>query len=140
MGTKLRDFFLEADTSGDGLLSYDELHTIIADPAMKAYLAFLDLRPQDVETLFQLLEDGDRDIPLDKFQQGCTQLKGHARAADVVAILHKTQDLEALCHETRETCEALSHALLPAAAQGNRRPSRRVRRGRSTQRRTEVTR
>merc|ERR1711879_171632 len=46
---KLRNVFLAADTSGDGNLNYEELHSLLANNVMRAYLALLDLSVLDVD-------------------------------------------------------------------------------------------
>eukprot|EP00930_Biecheleria_cincta_P059272 TRINITY_DN45017_c0_g1_i1.p1 TRINITY_DN45017_c0_g1~~TRINITY_DN45017_c0_g1_i1.p1 ORF type:complete len:564 (-),score=85.95 TRINITY_DN45017_c0_g1_i1:167-1831(-) len=86
---KLQRIFELADTSGDGLLSREEFHVAVQDPVVASYFAVLDIEINEVEPLFELLNDGDDMVTIDEFCKGLTRLKGQARALDVVAITHE---------------------------------------------------
>merc|ERR1712048_1268895 len=117
---KLHELFLEADVSGDGVLSSDEVHNILETDKARAYFNVLELNVHEVASLFNLLDDGDGYIDIDEFITGCMRLKGSARSQDVIAILHANNKLysmflenQAEVHATRDICKELARKLLP---------------------------
>lgn len=78
---KLRDFVDAADTSGDGVMSFEEFEAIVVDERVKSYLSSLEIDASEPQSLFQLLNDEDN-ISADEFVQGAVRLKGHARSQD----------------------------------------------------------
>lgn len=86
---KLREFFEEADTSGDGFVSSGEFEAVLSNPSVKAWLHMLELEVYEVTALFNLLDDGDDKVSFEEFLQGAMRLKGNARAIDSVAIQHQ---------------------------------------------------
>merc|ERR1712232_1433898 len=91
---KLKDLFIELDTSGDGKPTIDEFETMLSDPAAKAYLSGLEVDAHEIKSLFYLLDDGDGNITHDEFINGIMRLKGQARSQDVVAMGHDMRKLE----------------------------------------------
>merc|ERR1719399_2309969 len=87
--TKLRHFFAEVDTSGDGMIDRDEFAEILEDPRMQAWLHVLELEVYEVTALFNLLDDGNGSISCDEFIGGAMRLKGNARAIDSISIMHE---------------------------------------------------
>lgn len=88
---KLRHVFVLADTDRDGFLSCKEFTESLKDPVVTSYLSIMDLEVNEVEPLFQLLDDGQGLVTIDEFVTGLTRLKGQARALDVVVISHDVQ-------------------------------------------------
>eukprot|EP00931_Biecheleriopsis_adriatica_P021773 TRINITY_DN14146_c0_g1_i2.p1 TRINITY_DN14146_c0_g1~~TRINITY_DN14146_c0_g1_i2.p1 ORF type:complete len:572 (-),score=98.23 TRINITY_DN14146_c0_g1_i2:76-1791(-) len=84
---KLREFFVEADQSGDGMVDREEFDEIMSNPRVLAFLQALELEVHETHSLFNLLEDGAGQISCDDFLQGVVRLKGQARCVDVVAVL-----------------------------------------------------
>merc|ERR1712232_671951 len=60
-------------------------------PTIKHYLSILDLDVHDAEGLFHLLDDGDGQVTLAEFVSGVERMKGQARSADMVALLHQSK-------------------------------------------------
>lgn len=89
---KLRDFVDAADTSGDGVMSFEEFEAIVVDERVKSYLSSLEIDASEPQSLFQLLNDEDN-ISADEFVQGAVRLKGHARSQDVVIIKRTVGEL-----------------------------------------------
>merc|ERR1712241_267367 len=75
----MSQLFDAADTSGDGLLSFGELDTLLGHSKVRAWLAELGINPCDTQMLFDLLDDGDGRVDKDEFVTGLTKLKGEAR-------------------------------------------------------------
>merc|ERR1711964_292803 len=102
---KLRELFACADESGDGKITEEEFGSMLSDPSMTSYLGVLDLDVHEVMSLFHLLDDGDGHVTYDEFVKGVLQLKGQARSQDVIAILHDTQKILNLVHQTDEAVQ-----------------------------------
>jgi hypothetical protein len=88
---KLREVFEEADESGDGTVCWEEFQGMLNNPKAKASLSAMELESHEVESLFQLLDDGDGTVSFDEFLKGVVRLKGQARSQDVLAILHDSR-------------------------------------------------
>merc|ERR1712224_260695 len=86
---KLRRFFEEADSSGDGLISQEEFVEIMEKPETKETFSALELELHEITGLFNMLDDGDGTISFDEFLAGALRLKGNARSIDAVAIMHE---------------------------------------------------
>lgn len=91
---KLKHFFAEADTSGDGMLSKDEFESILEDPKMQAWLQVLELEVYEVTALYNLLDDGTGQICSEEFIGGAMRLKGNARAIDSITIMHEQHKIK----------------------------------------------
>lgn len=50
----------------------------------------MEIDPSSAKLLFGLLDDGDGSVSVQEFVDGAVRLKGQARAADVVSIMHDT--------------------------------------------------
>jgi len=91
---RLRDFFVAADTSGDGLLSLPELQVMLDEPEVAAWLSVMELDDIEVLGLYELLDDdGDGAVNCDEFVGGALRLKGNARAIDSILIMHEQAKL-----------------------------------------------
>merc|ERR1740121_1582103 len=73
--SKLRLFFDEADASGDGLLDFTELETVLANPRVKTWLQVLGLEVHETKSLFRLLDNGDGLITVDDLRQDMHALR-----------------------------------------------------------------
>merc|ERR1711865_110626 len=99
----IREFFQEADTSGDGLLSLDELEAILENPSVQAWLGVLQLEIHEVSALFAVLDDnGDGEVSLDEFLGGAMRMKGDARALDSIAIMHEQNKIRSSIAELKD--------------------------------------
>ena len=81
---KLEDLFRAVDEDGNDWLSPEEFVQALSLPSVQRYLAILDLKVSDCRPLFEILDDGDGKITIAEFCKGLMQLKGHARALDMV--------------------------------------------------------
>mmetsp|Transcript_23482 Transcript_23482/g.51945 ORF Transcript_23482/g.51945 Transcript_23482/m.51945 type:complete len:627 (+) Transcript_23482:38-1918(+) len=91
---KLREFFMEADTSGDGALSLEEFKEIIANPKVKSWLQVLELEVHESEDIFGLIDEGKGHITVEEFMNGVARLKGHSRSVDIIAIQRELKKLD----------------------------------------------
>jgi len=101
--SKLRNFFEEADTSGDGSLSQEEFEAIIANPKVKQWLNVLELEVSESSRLFRLLAEGG-EVTVDQFMHGVARLKGQSRSVDTVSIM---RDVWKLQEQTQEILQML---------------------------------
>jgi len=78
---------LDDDASGD--ISLDEFMANLQEQHMKALLCELDIVPQDARVLFDLLdEDNSGNITLEELVNGCSRLRGNAKALDLLSHVH----------------------------------------------------
>eukprot|EP00931_Biecheleriopsis_adriatica_P067331 TRINITY_DN41488_c0_g1_i1.p1 TRINITY_DN41488_c0_g1~~TRINITY_DN41488_c0_g1_i1.p1 ORF type:complete len:568 (-),score=77.90 TRINITY_DN41488_c0_g1_i1:168-1871(-) len=92
---KLKTFFRQLDTSGDGLLSWDEFSAVLEKPDLLTWMSTLELEPHDLVDLFHMIDDGDGEISVDEFLEGAVRLRGSARSIDVAQLLASTRKLDA---------------------------------------------
>lgn len=98
--------FREADSNGDGLLSYDELATHFADEAVGAWLGTLGIDSHAGHALFDMLdEDGQGFVDITDFVQGCFRLKGNAKSIDVAMMQFEQRKLLNDLKQTFKTAE-----------------------------------
>lgn len=103
---KLQNMFLALDTSGDGLLSWDEFNEAISSPKMAFWMSQLELESSDLKSLFTLLDGGDGLISVNEFMEGATRLRGPAKSIDVAKLLM-------LCTKTEKTLKGIVRAVKP---------------------------
>ncbi|CAE7882461.1 unnamed protein product, partial [Symbiodinium sp. KB8] len=111
---KLQNMFLALDTSGDGLLSWEEFNEAISSPKMAFWMSQLELESSDLKSLFTLLDGGDGLISVNEFMEGATRLRGPAKSIDVAKLLM-------LCTKTEKTLKGTQpklkdHVCLAVAA------------------------
>lgn len=72
------------------------------DERAQAYINALDIDFDDVETLFELLdEDGSGSVDIKEFLQGCERLKGQATSIDMAMLHHEVRFVRGLLLEAR---------------------------------------
>ena len=96
---KLVQLFNYFDDDKDGHLSPEEFIEAMSLPNVQQYLRFLDVSVRDVRPLFDILSDGDGLITISEFCKGLMQLKGQARALDMVLLQHDSAKLLKQCEE-----------------------------------------
>eukprot|EP00930_Biecheleria_cincta_P071946 TRINITY_DN59395_c0_g1_i1.p1 TRINITY_DN59395_c0_g1~~TRINITY_DN59395_c0_g1_i1.p1 ORF type:complete len:613 (+),score=78.80 TRINITY_DN59395_c0_g1_i1:28-1866(+) len=95
---RLTEVFHRLDTDRSGWLTVMEFEHVLSVPHTSACLMAMDIDGSDAWTLFKLLDqDGDGQISIDEFIQGCVRLKGAAKALDFQQLMHQVDlILEAL--------------------------------------------
>lgn len=78
----LAEVFLEIDQDGSGELSQEEFLGALGNARVKQVLDLLELKPQDLEELWNLLDDGDGSLTIKEFSNGIRRMKGEAKAKD----------------------------------------------------------
>lgn len=84
---KMMKLFDQADTEGDGGLTFDQFIKVTSDPFVKTWLSAMELSVHDLPGLFQLMDDGDGRLTPAELIAGVDRLKGGARGVDMVTVL-----------------------------------------------------
>lgn len=93
---KMQQLFEEADESGDGYLSANEFVEVMNDPRVKSWLSAMDLDVRDAESMFALVDDGDRKVSAYELVAGFGRLKGGAKSLDMNTLLQQCSRIEEL--------------------------------------------
>ncbi|CAK9099759.1 unnamed protein product [Durusdinium trenchii] len=90
---KLEELFRLVDDDGDGNLTPEEFVEAMSLPSVDLYLRYLEITIRDCGPLFDILSGEDGLITISEFCQGIMQLKGNARALDMVVLQHENAKL-----------------------------------------------
>jgi len=90
---KLKHLFDELDSSGDGALTKEEFQLLIQDERLKALFSVLGIDPNDIEELWELMDDGDGAITSQEFVQGAVRLRGTAKGLDMLGLTNLMEKL-----------------------------------------------
>ncbi|CAK9045813.1 unnamed protein product [Durusdinium trenchii] len=110
---KLQELFHAADDDGDGHLSPDEFVQALTLPSVQGFLQSMEVNIRDTGPLFEILDDGDGRITIAEFCKGLMQLKGQARALDIIVLQH---ELAKLFRECKEIHQDLRRTLTPLSS------------------------
>eukprot|EP00439_Symbiodinium_sp_Y106_P062641 s2462_g9.t1 len=76
----------ELDTSGDGIVTWEEFDDQLKDPRTGALLSMIEIDAQDLRVFYDLLDDGDGRVDAQKFAQGVLAMKGPAKGIDLAQL------------------------------------------------------
>ena len=68
-------------------------------PSVQHYMQVLEIKIQDCRPLFDILDDGDGRITIPEFCKGLMQLKGQARALDIVMLQRENKKVLLECQD-----------------------------------------
>jgi len=105
--SKLKELFQALDADGDGTLSRDEFQAMESNPNLKAWMAALDINPDDLTGLFDLLDKGTGAVSAEEFLMGASRVRGVAKNIDVAEILVTVTRLERMMKENSHDSAAL---------------------------------
>jgi len=84
----MQELFNGLDNSGDGKVNLKEFRSLADFPTVKAWLASMEIRTDDLDTMFHLMDkDGSGGITFEEMLHGMEKLKGHARSVDLFALM-----------------------------------------------------
>lgn len=91
MHTKImKRLFQEADSDGNGLVTWEEFSSLLGHPNVRAYFRSIGLDIAEARSFFNLLDfDGSGEINRDEFVVGFTQLRGSAKSLDIARMRHE---------------------------------------------------
>lgn len=88
----LKTIFAEADEDCSGHVTWEEFQKHFNRPEVQAYMSVLELRTEEAEKLFNLLDDdGEGSISIDEFLSGVMRLKGGARKIDHMLLMDRIE-------------------------------------------------
>jgi len=120
---KLRQLFMEIDTSGDGIISRRELQEMCTSQTVGDMLHVLELEQYEIAALWNILDDGKSGVPFEEFLSGAMRLKGNARSIDAISISHEQHKIKNNIEHVCKIVEKLSTKLGTAShAEGSRKP------------------
>ncbi|CAE8618060.1 unnamed protein product [Polarella glacialis] len=102
-GNKLRTLFRELDTSGDGIISWEEFAVLLTDDRLRSFLSAMEIDASDMQGLFEVLGDGSGNISADEFVLGARRINGPAKSVDMVQLLSMVKRLDSKL-ESSATC------------------------------------
>jgi len=91
---KLRELFHHLDTSNDGRISWEEMQGVLDSKLLQSWMSALEISSDDLEGLFEMLDDGDGHIVLDEFTRGAERIKGPAKAFDMMRVFKSIERLQ----------------------------------------------
>lgn len=91
---RLERVFRKLDTTGDGLLEWNEFQEALQQEEVRSILKVFELEAGDFKTLFKMLDDGDGEISVEEFVGGVENMKGHARCLDMIEVKQIVKRLE----------------------------------------------
>merc|ERR1719362_1463007 len=125
---KLRALFKALDQDGDKMLSRTEFESMGKDSSLKAWMGALDINPDDLEGLFDLLDTGDGFISTEEFLCGAQRLKGTAKNIDMAQLLVVSSRVEGNINRISQKLDdevVVRLDKLENCAPGSRQPRRR---------------
>jgi len=91
---QMREVFGDADTDGDGEITFEELNSHLNDEHVRAHLAALGLQLEEARGLFRLLDtDKSGSLSVEEFLLGCMRLKGTARSIDLATLKYESRKM-----------------------------------------------
>ncbi|CAE7031975.1 Scn8a [Symbiodinium natans] len=96
---KLRYIFEELDTSGDGIVTWEEFDEQLKDPRTGALLSMIEIDTQDLRVFYDLLDDGDGRVNAQQFARGVLAMKGPAKSIDLARVSKNLNQLGRMVHQ-----------------------------------------
>jgi len=85
---KMKHLMTLADTNKDNRLTLEEFRAVFQEEATKMWFAAQDIEVQDIDLLFDLIDNGDGHLTCDELCHGVSRLKGAAKSFDMYGLMH----------------------------------------------------
>mmetsp|Transcript_10483 Transcript_10483/g.22840 ORF Transcript_10483/g.22840 Transcript_10483/m.22840 type:complete len:251 (+) Transcript_10483:3-755(+) len=95
----LADIFLEIDADGSGELSHEEFSDALDNPRVMKMMDLIEVKMEEVEEIWNVLDDGDGVLTIKEFSSGLRRMKGAAKSKDIVDTLKKLRQTAIYCAE-----------------------------------------
>jgi len=86
---ELANLFLEIDKDGSGELTTEEFFGAMRNKKVQQMIALLELKPSELEDVWNILDDGDGLLTIKEFTNGIRRMKGEAKAKDVIDCIKR---------------------------------------------------
>merc|ERR1711920_796181 len=100
---KLKTLFSTIDPDGDGSAPVEAFIHLLERDKVKLFLSALEINVRDVESLALHLDDGEGMIQLEAFITGLLNIRGTAKAVDMVALLNVVRRIETKISHSHES-------------------------------------
>eukprot|EP00811_Abedinium_folium_P020843 NODE_2985_length_2110_cov_9.759960.p1 GENE.NODE_2985_length_2110_cov_9.759960~~NODE_2985_length_2110_cov_9.759960.p1 ORF type:complete len:616 (+),score=141.58 NODE_2985_length_2110_cov_9.759960:2-1849(+) len=84
---KMKRLMKVTDTSGNGVCDRHEFMKALGDPTIKAWLASMDVEVDDIDMLYDTIDNGDGLITTEELIHGVARIRGAARSIDMLCML-----------------------------------------------------
>mmetsp|Transcript_68941 Transcript_68941/g.165453 ORF Transcript_68941/g.165453 Transcript_68941/m.165453 type:complete len:702 (-) Transcript_68941:64-2169(-) len=128
---RIKQMFYEADADNSGLLSLDELETLLVDPKYIWAMRLIGVDVSEARGLFLLLDINESNaVSIDEFVTGMMRLKGQAKGVDVATLIYENKRMyshfQAAFERVAHHIDGFDHTAqkLLATAMGGRRRHR----------------
>merc|ERR1712113_725906 len=92
----IKEIFKAIDHDESGTITMSEIMQCLSKGNLKlqSYFEALDISATDTLTLFTLLDrDGSGEVDIDEFCDGCSRLRGNAKAFDINTVLYENRKI-----------------------------------------------
>lgn len=104
---ELKVLFLEIDEDGSGYLSREEFLEAVENPKIRRKLQLLEVNLDELDELWNILDDGDGTLSAQEFAFGLRKMKGLAKSKDILSALKQIRNLEYDLFDLDENTEML---------------------------------
>merc|ERR1711920_209510 len=100
---KLKNLFSTIDPDGDGFVPVQAFVRLLEKDKVRLFLSALEINVKDVESLSHHLDDGEGMIQLEDFITGLLNIRGTAKAVDMVTLLNVVRRIETKMNHNHES-------------------------------------
>merc|ERR1712031_50462 len=97
--------FHEMDTDGNGPLSYKEFISASVTPAVITKLKALEIEKNELDELWDLLDDGHDAVTIDEFCEGLRKVQSEVKAKEIMECIRKMRQLHTRTNKQRKRCK-----------------------------------
>ncbi|KAF4675085.1 hypothetical protein FOL47_008260 [Perkinsus chesapeaki] len=107
----LKDLFMELDTDGSGELDIKEFNEALGNQKIADKIASLGVEREDMQDIWDLMDNGDGHLTIEEFTGGLRKLKGGARPKEVLVLLKGLRqalvNTNSLSDQVWDLCESI---------------------------------